>query len=203
MRRKLRLLYVWSSLAISVALVVLTAASFAGATLAAEAHVPIGGSLIVLGNARCCRGGAMIVAGWARDRASFSHGPWHGALIRNTGQDFYPAIDREGRYFGFELARQSRTPYVALLFPTVVPLVLLLVPPGLLLYRDRCRRKRAARGCCARCGYDLRMSPGRCPECGPSPRPAIRPAHNPPMRWTEPAGTLSVVREPARRRPGH
>ena len=34
-------------------------------------------------------------------------------------------------------------------------------------------------------------------------RPADWPPHNPPMQWTEPAGKLLVVREPARRRLGH
>jgi hypothetical protein len=43
------------------------------------------------------------------------------------------------------------------------------MPPGLwyVLWRRRRRTQlRIERGQCVRCGYDLRESPGRCPECG-------------------------------------
>ncbi len=55
--------------------------------------------------------------------------------------------------------------------PHVVLLVIL--APGVLwplLYWRR-RRRRVKRGLCLNCGYDLRASPERCPECG-APRKA-------------------------------
>jgi hypothetical protein len=59
-----------------------------------------------------------------------------------------------------------------------------------LLMMSRPLRGRARRraGQCVRCGYDLRATPDRCPECGAIPRPP----HNPPMQRTATASSGAV-----------
>jgi hypothetical protein len=55
------------------------------------------------------------------------------------------------------------------------PVLVTAILPMLFLYRLRRARRLAAKGLCRRCGYDLRASTERCPECGTAiPRPAER-----------------------------
>jgi hypothetical protein len=60
---------------------------------------------------------------------------------------------------GQRLIRQITLPYFAMVLATV-PL------PALFLRTTLRRRSRDRAGLCRQCGYDLRASPDRCPECG-------------------------------------
>jgi hypothetical protein len=80
--------------------------------------------------------------------------PIAGFMLHKVGR-------REEGLIGFFLLLPM--PFVAALF-ALLPLV-----DVLLIRRRRRRGLRLAAGLCVRCGYDLRASPGRCPESGAMP----------------------------------
>jgi hypothetical protein len=55
------------------------------------------------------------------------------------------------------------------MIPTWLPLLLLGILPAFTLRRLIARRQRRRAGLCRHCGYDLRATPDRCPECGAVP----------------------------------
>jgi hypothetical protein len=86
--------------------------------------------------------------------------------------------DKDVLHFGFKIdhfvhARPGQRPssegYLVIV-PFWSVALLCLVMPAAWYYGRRKRLAREAAGHCARCGYDLRASPDRCPECG-APKP--------------------------------
>ncbi len=81
----------------------------------------------------------------------------------------FPAdTDTESRLFDFGRmrVRQSGLHFDSVWCPIWFPIVLFGVMPAVWVVRFRTRRERSLRGRCRRCGYDLRATRDRCPECG-------------------------------------
>jgi hypothetical protein len=77
-----------------------------------------------------------------------------------------------GRFAGIEFYRDTSRPvpkFRAVVVPVFYPLGLAAVLPIAWLSIRLRRRRRLAGGQCAACGYDLRATPDRCPECGTVP----------------------------------
>ncbi len=75
---------------------------------------------------------------------------------------------RKARYLGFGFGRSSF--FEGIQYSVVVPFwsvaALTALMPASLIHRWFGRRRRQKRSVCVKCGYDLRATRDRCPECG-------------------------------------
>lgn len=100
--------------------------------------------------------------------------PWQWSF-RSIPQASQQPINRLGLHYSYSpgvipSGTQSRTLLISW-FTLLGGLTILPLARGTLFLRRHSRRARWKRnGCCLKCGYDLRATPDRCPECGHVPR---------------------------------
>jgi hypothetical protein len=95
------------------------------------------------------------------DRRGLEREPWDGAWppLRNA---LLPSVVSSSAGRGPFYAISSSTVAV----PAWMPLLATAILPALWIHAWRRQRRTARLGLCPACGYDLRATPGRCPECG-------------------------------------
>jgi hypothetical protein len=92
---------------------------------------------------------------------------WSGAA-----RGIYYAKVESGSPFGSALTFRAHVRYgnsLRIIFPHWFLALLLAILPSLYLRAVMSARRNSRAGRCAACGYDLRATPDRCPECGAAP----------------------------------
>jgi hypothetical protein len=120
-------------------------------------------------------------AEWREAEFETHRGPRHTvwSLLRYRRDDAAPASTRLEKlgfrvvYYDRGQPNSGRTVKVAIITAPYWLVMGLALPAPLWALRRQVRpRSRRRRGLCPKCGYDLRASPDRCPECGEAPPPA-------------------------------
>ena len=115
------------------------------------------------------RGGTVTWPGWATMGHGFTR-PGSRYAPDLTSDPIHPG-PRLGSWaaFGHVAGREPGVAWWRVYFPHwIIPVGASILPlRWWVLYRGRWRGElRWGRGHCCKCGYDLRATPGRCPECG-------------------------------------
>jgi hypothetical protein len=102
--------------------------------------------------------------GWSAESWPLTRAPNPSVRPQGWGESgFAYAV---GGSAGGNVARQFAVPYWAFA-------LLCAMLPGAWLILNRRRRRLARAGLCLVCGYDLRATPERCPECGAEPAASV------------------------------
>jgi hypothetical protein len=102
---------------------------------------------------------------------------WRGSLVLAQGaapevlEKFEAQRKAKPRVYAFHRTRWPEYPFHGsspgrVMAPYWAVLILAMMPMAPWIWQWRQRRRRVIVGFCRSCGYDLRATPGRCPECG-------------------------------------
>lgn len=90
----------------------------------------------------------------------------HASLtIRAQDRDAAPDYLRFGGVRAFHY-QNIPDGYSEVAFPAWLMALMFSILPAVWLFRRQRAERRKGTGCCLTCGYDLRATPDRCPECG-------------------------------------